>query len=119
MTGPVEERAYLWPRRYVFGVTLAAIIIIMLFVLWLVAGPGAGRGRASRYGRWVIDLAHGWRTERLDLEPLAVAHATELAPLLDDPRLHEFIGGAPVSAAALADRYRRLERRRSPGGDQG
>ena len=36
MTGPVEERTYRWPRRYVFGVTLAAIITIMLFVLWLV-----------------------------------------------------------------------------------
>jgi len=67
----------------------------------------------------VIDLDRGWRTERLDLEPLAVAHATELAPLLDDPRLHEFTGGVPVGAAALADRYRRLEKRRSPGGDQG
>jgi RimJ/RimL family protein N-acetyltransferase len=67
----------------------------------------------------VIDLDHGWRTERLDLEPLAVAHAAELAPLLDDPRLHEFTGGAPVSAAALADHYQRLEKRRSPPGDQG
>lgn len=67
----------------------------------------------------MIDLDHGWRTARLDLEPLAVAHAAELAPLLDDPRLHEFIGGAPVNAAALADRYRRLEGRRSPEGDQG
>ena len=36
MTGPVEERTYRWPRRYVFAATLAAIII-MLFVLWLVA----------------------------------------------------------------------------------
>jgi RimJ/RimL family protein N-acetyltransferase len=67
----------------------------------------------------VIDLGQGWRTQRLDLEPLAVAHAAELAPLLDDPRLHEFTGGAPVGAAALADRYRRLEKRRSSGGDQG
>lgn len=67
----------------------------------------------------MIDLDRGWRTERLDLEPLVVAHATELAPLLDDPRLHEFTGGAPVSAAALADRYQRLEKRRSPEGDQG
>jgi len=67
----------------------------------------------------VIDLDSGWHTERLDLEPLTVAHATELAPLLDDLRLHEFTGGAPASAAALADRYRRLEKRRSPGGDQG
>ena len=67
----------------------------------------------------MIDLDRGWRTERLDLEPLTVAHAAELAPLLDDLRLHEFTGGAPASAAALADRYRRLEKRRSPGGDQG
>jgi hypothetical protein len=41
----------------------------------------------------VIDLDEGWRTERLDLEPLTVAHAAELAPLLDDIRLHEFTGG--------------------------
>ena len=67
----------------------------------------------------MIDLDSGWHTERLDLEPLAAAHAAELAPLLDDLRLHEFTGGAPASAAALADRYRRLEKRRSPGGDQG
>jgi len=66
----------------------------------------------------VIDLDEGWRTERLDLEPLTVAHAAELAPLLDDIRLHEFTGGAPASAAALADRYARLAVRRSPGGDQ-
>ena len=52
----------------------------------------------------MIDLGQGWRTERLDLEPLAVAHAAELAPLLDDPRLHEFSGGAPVGAAALSGR---------------
>lgn len=67
----------------------------------------------------MIDLDRGWRTERLDLEPLAVAHAAELAPLLDDPRLHEFTGGEPVNAAVLAARYQRLEQRRSPGGDQG
>ena len=36
MTGPVEERTYRWPRRYVFALTLAAIIAV-LFVLWLVA----------------------------------------------------------------------------------
>jgi len=66
----------------------------------------------------VIDLDQGWRTERLDLEPIVVAHATELAPLLDDARLHEFTGGAPLSAAALAARYERLAARRSPGGDQ-
>ena len=66
----------------------------------------------------MIDLGQGWRTERLDLEPLVVAHATELEPLLDDARLHEFTGGAPLSAPALAVRYERLAARRSPGGDQ-
>jgi len=34
MTGPVEERTYRWPRRYVFAVTLAVIILLPL--LWLV-----------------------------------------------------------------------------------
>ncbi|MGN6171556.1 MAG: hypothetical protein ACTHPS_01130, partial [Streptosporangiaceae bacterium] len=66
----------------------------------------------------MIDLDGGWRTERLDLEPLTVAHAAELAPLLDDTRLHEFTGRATASAAALADRYARMAVRRSPGGDQ-
>jgi hypothetical protein len=66
----------------------------------------------------VIDLDRGWQTERLDLEPLAVAHAAELAPLLDDAALHEFTGGAPLPAGALAARYARLAARRSPGGEQ-
>jgi RimJ/RimL family protein N-acetyltransferase len=66
----------------------------------------------------VIDLGRGWRTERLDLEPLVAGHAAELAPLLDDAALHEFTGGAPVGAAALAARYGRWEARRSPDGSQ-
>ena len=66
----------------------------------------------------MIDLDRGWATERLDLEPLAVAHAAELAPLLDDVSLHEFTGGAPLSAAVLTARYTRLSARRSPEGDQ-
>ena len=44
----------------------------------------------------------------LTLDPLEVADAHELAPLLDDPRLHEFIGGGPLSEADLVERYRRL-----------
>jgi hypothetical protein len=80
-------------------------------------GPPAGWLTGS-YGRWVIDLDRGWSTERLDLEPLAAAHAAELAPLLDDTSLHEFTGGALLSSAALAARYARLAARRSPGGDQ-
>ena len=66
----------------------------------------------------MIDLDRGWPTERLDLEPLAITHAAELAPLLDDASLHEFTGGAPLPAAALADRYARLAARRSPDGSQ-
>jgi hypothetical protein len=79
--------------------------------------PGIEAERGGRYGRWVIDLDRGWPVERVDLEPLAVAHAAELAPLLDDASLHEFTGGAPLSAAALAARFARLAARRSPDGD--
>lgn len=48
------------------------------------------------------------RTERLDLEPLAVAHAEEMAGVLGDPALHAFIGGAPLAAPELRARYERL-----------
>jgi len=41
------------------------------------------------------------------LEPLRVDHAAEMAVLLDDPALHEFIGGTPASEAELTERYRR------------
>jgi RimJ/RimL family protein N-acetyltransferase len=49
------------------------------------------------------------RSERLALEPLAAAHADELAPLLDDPGLHAFTGGQPLHLDALRERYARLE----------
>jgi RimJ/RimL family protein N-acetyltransferase len=66
----------------------------------------------------VIDVDRGWSTERLDLEPVVVYHATELAPLLNDIALHEFTGGAPLGPAALAARYAQLASRRSPDGSQ-
>ena len=66
----------------------------------------------------MIDLDQGWRTERLELEPLTVEHAAELAPVLDDAALHEFTGGSPLAPAALAARYARLAERRSPDGRQ-
>ena len=44
----------------------------------------------------------------LSLDPLEPADAHELAPLLDDPALHEFIGGEPLSEPELEARYRRL-----------
>ncbi|MGW8765362.1 GNAT family N-acetyltransferase [Streptomyces sp. NPDC055815] len=47
-------------------------------------------------------------TGRLDLVPLAVAHADEMAGVLADPALHAFIGGAPLTGPELRARYERL-----------
>ncbi|QFR92316.1 GNAT family N-acetyltransferase [Streptomyces tsukubensis] len=47
-------------------------------------------------------------TRRLDLLPLAVQHADEMAAVLADPALHSFIGGAPYTAPELRARYERL-----------
>ena len=47
-------------------------------------------------------------TLRLDLLPLQVEHAEEMAGVLADPALHTFIGGAPHTPAALRARYERL-----------
>ena len=44
---------------------------------------------------------------RLDLEPLRVDHAAEMAPLLGDVSLYNFIGGDPPSAADVRSRYER------------
>lgn len=45
---------------------------------------------------------------RLDLLPLRVEHAEEMAAVLADPALHTFIGGAPHSPGELRARYERL-----------
>lgn len=47
-------------------------------------------------------------TNRLDLLPLRVEHADEMAAVLADPALHTFTGGAPLSPDALLARYERL-----------
>ncbi|MGK4578880.1 GNAT family N-acetyltransferase [Kitasatospora sp. HPMI-4] len=47
-------------------------------------------------------------TERLDLLPLRVEHAEEMAGVLGDPRLHDFTGGEPYDPQALRARYQRL-----------
>jgi len=52
--------------------------------------------------------AQPFATPRLDLLPLRVEHAEEMAGVLGDPVLHEFIGGAPHSPEALRARYERL-----------
>jgi RimJ/RimL family protein N-acetyltransferase len=53
-------------------------------------------------------IAETIETERLTLEPLAVAHAEEMAEVLADPALHDFMGGEPATTAELRDRYQRL-----------
>lgn len=59
------------------------------------------------------------RTERLLLEPLQERHASLLFPLLQDPRIYTYIPQEPpVSLDAMEQRYRRLQSRLSPAGDQ-
>jgi RimJ/RimL family protein N-acetyltransferase len=55
-------------------------------------------------------------SDRLVLEPLRVEHADELAPVLDDPALHEFTGGRPATPDELRRRFERQVKRRSPDG---
>lgn len=54
----------------------------------------------------------------LVLEPLRVEHAEEMAPLLNDPALHNFIGGSPESLEELTQRYARQAPGHSPDGSQ-
>ena len=56
------------------------------------------------------------QSERIVLEPLRVEHADEMAPLLDDPTLHTFIGGEPQTRGELRARYVRQVVGRSPDG---
>ncbi|MDJ0383120.1 GNAT family N-acetyltransferase [Streptomyces sp. G-G2] len=44
---------------------------------------------------------------RVDLVPLGVGHAAEMAGVLADPALHRFIGGEPAGPDALRARYAR------------
>ncbi len=75
------------------------------------AGPTRDLPVAA-YGAVVTDLtgrpaAEPLRTERLDLEPLTVEHAAEMAPALNDAALHTYIGGAPATLGELTARYGR------------
>ncbi|MFG3060406.1 GNAT family N-acetyltransferase [Streptomyces sp. NPDC048231] len=47
-------------------------------------------------------------TQRLTLLPLQVEHAEEMAAVLSDPALHDFIGGTPDTLHALRSRYQRM-----------
>ena len=63
-----------------------------------------------------LDLARDLVSARLRLTALRPEDADEMQQVLDDGRLHEFIGGAPLELAELRDRYRRLAIGRSPDG---
>jgi len=53
-------------------------------------------------------MTEPFRTARLDVVPLRVGHADEMAAVLSDPALHTFIGGSPASPGDLRARYERL-----------
>jgi RimJ/RimL family protein N-acetyltransferase len=55
-----------------------------------------------------VMVAETIRTVRLDLLPLLVEHADEMATVLSDPALHTFIGGTPDTVEALRSRYARM-----------
>jgi RimJ/RimL family protein N-acetyltransferase len=61
----------------------------------------------------------GLETERLRLEPLTHDHAAEYFVLLSDPRIFEFIPqDPPPTVDAVEARFRILEKRRSPDGEE-
>ncbi len=58
-------------------------------------------------------------TDRLILEPLCRQHARHLFSALSDPRIYTFIPqDPPASVPALEARYRQLESRMSPSGEE-
>ena len=73
--------------------------------------PGSGEPGSPQLPRATL-----LRAGRLLLDPLRVEHADEMAPLLDDVRLHGFTGGRPASGPELRARYGRQVVGRSPDG---
>lgn len=57
-------------------------------------------------------------TTGLTLEPLRVEHAAEMTAVLNDSRLHTFIGGSPATEPQLRRAYEHQVRGRSEGGDE-
>lgn len=55
-----------------------------------------------------LDRSSTITTPRLSLTPLRPEDAYEMAAVLDDARLHKFIGGRPATLAELCDRYAEL-----------
>jgi len=54
------------------------------------------------------DTSEAITTERLRLTPLRAEDADEMAAVLGDERLHEFIGGRPATPRELRERYAEL-----------
>lgn len=65
-----------------------------------------------------LTLARTLTSPRLDLEPLRIDHAEEMAVVLDDAALHTFTGGRPQSPSELRAQYERQVVGHSPDGSQ-
>jgi RimJ/RimL family protein N-acetyltransferase len=63
---------------------------------------------ASEHARRRLEPTAAITTERLDLVPLRIEDADEMAAVLADKRLHEFIGGRPATVTELREQYARL-----------
>ena len=64
--------------------------------------------RVGQHGRPRCEPIVAITTARLRLTPLRIEDADELAAVLADEGLHEFVGGRPATAAELRERYVRL-----------
>ncbi len=70
-------------------------------------------------GNWSTNFVSAClMSARLSLEPLSVEHAAEMFELLNDPGLHQFVGGEPLSLTELQEQYDRQTLGRSPDGSQ-
>jgi methyltransferase (TIGR00027 family) len=84
-----------------------------------------GRTAPEHVAGALIEATRAWlaaepiAAERLDLEPVRVEHAAEVARALDDAGLHEFTGGRPATVDELRERYARWAVGHSPDGTQG
>jgi RimJ/RimL family protein N-acetyltransferase len=67
----------------------------------------------------VWPTAQAIEARRIVLEPLRVEHSEETFAVLDDPRLHRYISGSPLTRTQLRERYARLSAGRSPDGRHG
>jgi RimJ/RimL family protein N-acetyltransferase len=65
-----------------------------------------------------VSAALGVTTDRLHLTLLGAADADDLFAVLNDVRLHDFIGGTPPTREQLRQRFARWELRAAPDGGQ-